>query len=156
VDFDLMMKLLGALHRHGVDYVLVGAAALNLLGVVRATEDIDIFVRPDEKNIDRLRQALRAIWDDPEIESISAEDLMGDYPAVRYGPPDGNLTIDILTRLGEAFHYEGIEARVIEFSGVRVCLATPRQLYEMKRGTVRPQDRADAEALREAFPREVD
>jgi len=48
-----------------------------------------------------------------------------------------------------------VEARKIIFPGVRVCLATPRQLYEMKRDTVRPQDRADAEALREAFPGEV-
>lgn len=156
MDFNLMLQLLRALDEHEVDYVLVGAAAMSILGLVRATEDIDLFVRPDEKNIERLRQALRSIWDDPEIEAISAADLLGDYPAVRYGPPDGSLTLDILTRLGEAFHFEEIEARKIIFSGIRVCLATPRQLFEMKRATLRPQDRADAEALREAFPTEVE
>jgi len=35
--------------------------------------------------------------------------------------------------------------------GVRVRVATPRMLYRMKKDTVRPQDRLDAEVLRERF-----
>jgi hypothetical protein len=34
---------------------------------------------------------------------------------------------------------------------VRVRVATPRTLYRMKKDTVRPQDRLDAQALRERF-----
>jgi hypothetical protein len=30
-------------------------------------------------------------------------------------------------------------------------MATPKALYELKRGTVRPLDRQDAEALRQEF-----
>lgn len=129
---------------------------MNLIGVLRATEDADLFVRPDGENIERLRQALRSVWDDPEIDTISTEDLLGDYPAVRYGPPTGSLTLDILTRLGEAFRFDELESRAVEFRGVRVHLATPRQLFKMKCGTVRPQDRVDAEAIREAFPGEFE
>jgi hypothetical protein len=32
-----------------------------------------------------------------------------------------------------------------------VSVATPRMLYRMKKDTVRPQDRADAERIRESF-----
>lgn len=35
--------------------------------------------------------------------------------------------------------------------GVPVRVATPRTLYAMKRGTVRPRDHADAAALQEKF-----
>ena len=34
-------------------------------------------------------------------DEISSADLLGEYPAVRYYPPTGDLYFDILTRLGE-------------------------------------------------------
>jgi hypothetical protein len=43
------------------------------------------------------------------------------------------------------------EAEVKEIEGIRVPVATPRALYRLKRGTVRPLDRQDAEALRQRF-----
>lgn len=42
---------------------------------------------PDERNIERLRNALSSVFDDPDILQITAGDLGGDYPAVQYGPP---------------------------------------------------------------------
>jgi hypothetical protein len=149
--FDEALRIVKALNASGVDYVVVGAVALSAHGLVRTTEDLDVFIRPDPSNVERLRQALRSVWDDPEIERITAEDLCGDYPAVRYGPPDGNLYIDILTRLGETTAWADLEAQDKEIQGVRVRVATPRTLYRMKRGTVRPIDQADAAALRSVF-----
>ena len=40
------------------------------------------------------------------IDEISTEDLLGDYPAVRYYPSEGELFLDIMTRLGEFATYE--------------------------------------------------
>jgi len=37
-----------------------------------------------------------------------------------------------------------------------ISVATPRMLYRMKRDTVRPQDRLDAEVIKEAFKLEED
>jgi len=148
---DRALRVVEELNAAGVDYVVVGAVALGAHGLVRATEDLDLFVRPDAANIERLRKALRAVWNDPEIEQITAEDLCGDYPAVRYGPPDGDLYIDILTRLGEATEYADLEAQDRKIGGVRIRVATPRTLFRMKRGTARPIDHADAAALRDAF-----
>jgi hypothetical protein len=39
----------------------------------------------------------------------------------------------------------------IDLEGTTICVATPDMLYEMKRDTVRPIDKADAAALRDAF-----
>jgi hypothetical protein len=125
--------------------------ALNVHGLLRATEDLDVFIRPDAENVDRLRTALESLWTDPSIAEITAEDLCGEFPAVRYGPPTGDLYLDILTRLGEATAYADLEAEDVDVDGVPVRVATPRTLYRMKRNTVRPIDRADAAALRAAF-----
>lgn len=148
---DDALRVIASFNEADVDYVVVGGTALNLHGLIRATEDLDVFVRPDAANIARLRQALGAVWADPDIEQITAEDLCGEYPAVRYGPPEGTLYLDILTRLGEATRFEDLEFEERVVLGVRVRVATPRTLYRMKRNTVRPIDRSDAEALRRAF-----
>jgi len=146
-----LLRILAALHEGGVEYVLIGGAALNVHGLVRATQDVDLFIPPERENVERLKQALRSLWDDPHIDEISADDLLGDYPAVRYGPPVGNVFLDILTRLGEAVRYEDLEAEEVVLEDTPVRVATPRTLYRLKRDTVRPIDRADALALRETF-----
>jgi len=146
-----ILQFLQALEREKVEYVLVGAVALSVQGIVRATQAIDIFVRPEPDNVERLKRALRAVWDDPEIDGIQFADLAGEYPAIRYGPPDGDLVIDLMTRLGEAYQFEDLKAETIPWEGVHVRVATPETLYRMKKGTIRPQDQADAANLRLRF-----
>jgi hypothetical protein len=106
VDYEVVGSLFRALEREGVRYKVVGAVALNLLGLPRATE---------------------------------------------YNPPDGTFHIDILQRLGDMFAYDDIEAEVLSVEDIRVPVATARTIYRMKKDTVRLQDRADAERLREHF-----
>ncbi len=152
MNFDAVKSVLAALEREEVQYVVFDAVAINLLGLPRATEDLDIFVAPEAENIERLRTALRSVFpEDSSIEEITAEDLLGDYPAVQYVPPEGTFYLDILTRLGEAFRYEDITSRRLDFDGLAVNVATPEVLYRMKKDTVRPKDWGDAEALRRRF-----
>jgi len=146
------MRVLRAFQATGLEYVLIGAAAMGFHGIVRATEDLDLFIRATPDNVERLRAALRAVYEgDPHISEISSQDLLGDYPAVRYFPPTGDLYFDVLTRLGEAASFETVEAEVKEVDGTQVRVATPSALYHLKKGTIRLQDKADAAALRERF-----
>jgi hypothetical protein len=108
VDFETTRDVLAAFEREGVVYAIVGAVALNLHGLARATQDLDIFVAPSADNIERLRNALRRVFDDPHIDEITAKDLLGDYPAIQYVPPDGTFFVDILSRLGEAFTFDDL------------------------------------------------
>lgn len=153
IDFEEAKRILATLEREGVRYVLIGAMAMAAQGLVRATHDLDFFVSPDPENVDRLKRAFKSLFDnDPNIEEISAEDLAGDYPALEYTPPHGRYSVDILSRLGEAFSYPDIESETVTTAeGTKISVATPRMLYRMKRDTVRPQDRLDAEVIKEQF-----
>jgi hypothetical protein len=156
MELDDAIKILAAFQREGVQYVLVGSMGMAVHGVIRATRDIDVFVRPDPDNVARLRRALAQVFVDPSIAEITSEDLAGDYPAVQYVPPEGDFWIDILARLGERFRYDEIEWQSVELDDVVVRVATPHMLYRMKRDTVRPQDKADAAELKRRFGLEDD
>lgn len=156
MDLEVTKKIAAAFEREGVRYMVFGAVALNLLGLARTTEDLDLFVAPERENLERLKVALRSVFDDPAIEEISTDELLGDYPAVQYVPPEGSFHLDILTRLGEAFQFQDLEPVRIELEGQLIWVASPRTLYRMKRGTVRPKDWGDAEALRQRFGLEGD
>ncbi len=147
-----MLRALRAFEQEGLEYVLIGAAAMGFHGLVRATEDLDILIHVTPENVERLKRAFRAAYDDdPNVEEINAADLLGDYPAVRYYPPSGDLYFDVMARLAEVASFETVSSEVKEIDGIRVRVATPDALYRLKKSTVRPLDRYDAEALRRHF-----
>jgi hypothetical protein len=151
MDFDVLKRVLAALEARRVRYVIFGAVALNLHGLARSTEDLDLFVDAEESNIEQLKLALKDAIADPEIDQITAADLLGSYPAVQYFPPGGAFHIDILTRLGDAFRFSDLETERVPYEDLLVTVVTPAMLYRMKRDTVRARDRSDAIALRERF-----
>lgn len=152
MDRDEILQVLRAFEEQGLDYVLIGAAAMAFHGIVRATEDLDFFIRATAENVERLKRAFRQVYsDDPNIDEISADDLLGEYPAIRYYPPSGDLYFDVMTRLGDAAAFDTVESVVMEIEGIRVWVATAQALYRLKKDTVRPLDRQDAEALRQQF-----
>jgi hypothetical protein len=152
MDIDRILVFLRELKNQSVDYVLVGAIAMTVHGIVRATQDVDIFLKPEEDNVSRMRVALKRLFpDDASIDEINATDLAGEFPAIRYNSPDGSLQIDILSRLGQAFSFDDIQFEEKLYEGIPVRVAIPDMLYRMKKDTVRLQDRADAEALKEIF-----
>ncbi len=53
-----LVQLLSRFRDHGVEYVLVGGQAVRLNGYLRATEDIDVLVKPTRVNGERIIRAL--------------------------------------------------------------------------------------------------
>jgi len=152
VDRDEIIRVLRAFEMAGFEYVLIGAAAMGFHGIVRATEDLDLFIKATPENVEKLRSALRQAYDnDPQVNEISSADLLGEYPAVRYVPPTGDLYFDVLTRLGEVASFDTIDAQIKDVQGTKVRVATPLALYRLKKDTVRVQDHVDAAALKERF-----
>jgi len=152
VERDELLRILRAFESEGLEYVLIGATAMGFQGLIRATEDVDLLMKATPENVQRLRRSFRmAYGEDPSIDEIRESDLLGEYPAVRYYPPKGDLFFDIITRLGDVASYDTVEAEIMEVEGVRVWVATPVALYRLKRDTARPLDHQDAAALRQRF-----
>ena len=144
MEFGELKRILAAFEKEDVRYILVGSMAMAAQGLVRATRDVDFFVDPAPKNVERLRRALKSLYDgDPSVDEITAAD--------QYTPPHGLYSMDILARLGTAFRYDELDSEVVVVEGIRARVATPRMLYRMKKDTARPQDRLDAERIRSHF-----
>jgi len=144
--FRRFLDIMRALYEEKADYVLIGGFAVILHGLSRLTVDIDIFIKPEAVNLERLKKALRRVFtSDDEIDSLTLEDLR-DYAVVRFGTVD-DFYIDLIAGIGEMFRYEDMEWEIREVEGVPVRIATPETLFRMKKDTVRPEDKRDARFL---------
>ena len=150
-QFGEYLRVLDAFEKYEVEYVLIGGFAVILYGMPRLTRDIDIFVEMIPQNIEKLRNALHSLFQDPTVEEITLGELEK-FPVIRYGTPAG-FSIDILSRLGEVATYEDLEYEVINIQGIDIKVATPETLYLLKKDTVRPEDKVDAMFLEEYIRR---
>jgi hypothetical protein len=143
--FEQFISVLDALEKHQVEYILVGGVAVILHGIERLTRDIDIFVKMERSNIQRLRDALHSLYDDESIDEITLEELQV-YSVIRFGVSD-DFCIDIMARIGEVAVYEDLEFETIRHEDVNIRIATPEALYNLKKDTIRHKDRFDAAYL---------
>jgi len=145
--FGRFLQVFDALEREKVDYVLIGGFAVILHGFPRLTQDIDLFIKPDEENVKRVVRCLKSIFNDSSIDDIDLK-MLKKYPVVRYGSPEG-FFIDLIIAIGEAFQYDDTRYEVREIEGHHIRLATAETLYKMKKDTMRPVDKSDSLFLKE-------
>ncbi len=145
--FSSFNKVLSAFEKHKVEYILVGGYAVALYGIPRATNDIDIFIKPEEKNFNKLRAALKEVFNDDSIEKIILSDKEL-YHVTRYGTPEG-YAIDILVQLGEMFNFYNIKSHEIEIDKIKVKVADIDSLIKMKENTPRNIDKEDLYYLKQ-------
>jgi hypothetical protein len=145
--FKDFFKVLDKFAKTKVEYILIGGFAVILHGLPRLTQDIDILIKNDKENIDKMRNALYSIFKDDSISEITKEEL-SKYSVIRYGTPNG-FYIDILVMVGEGKNYGMIDFEIIKINNVLVNIATIESLYNLKRDTIRPEDKKDAIFLKE-------
>lgn len=130
-------------------FLLVGAHALAIHGVPRATADLDIFVAADKTNAKRVWQALAAFGAPLESLGITVADLAKPDIVAQIGVPP--YRIDVLTGL-TGVRFKDAWARRFEttFEGLaEVPVISREDLIRNKRATGRTRDLADVEALGE-------
>ncbi len=142
-DADLV-SLARELNRLGVAYVVVGGFAINRLGFVRATEDIDLLIARDRANQTLVKQALE-ILPDRAIRELGDEDI-AQWVVVRV---NDDITVDLMTEAcGVRFEDTagGIETVVID--GVSIPFAGADLMLKMKQSS-REKDIADRSFLQQ-------
>ena len=50
MDRDEIVRVLRAFEASGLEYVLIGATAMGFHGLLRATEDLDLFILKDDED----------------------------------------------------------------------------------------------------------
>jgi hypothetical protein len=122
----------------------VGGVAVNAHGYVRATNDLDIFIRPTEENARAAFSALLALG--APLEGLQPGDLLDDEENLRFGPEEDH--IDILASIGEMPFDQVWQNRIeTEVEGLLIPFISKPDLIENKRQMGRLRDLADAEEL---------
>ncbi len=142
-DFKELLALFAA---HKVDYLIVGAHALAYHGEPRYTGDIDLFVRPDLENAERILKALHTFGFD--AVGLTIDDFSSPDYVVQLGVPP--VRIDIITSITGVTWDEAVTGRVEGRYGDQVVYYLgKKELILNKRATGRKKDLADIEALEE-------
>jgi hypothetical protein len=143
---DDFAEMLSALSAAGADFLVVGAHALAVHGIVRATGDLDIWVRPSEENAERVWAAL--VQFGAPLDRISQADLSRPDVVFQIGLPPRR--IDLLTSISAVEFEDAWPHRVMLLLGeLRVPVIDRQTLIRNKSATGRPRDLADVEELKD-------
>ena len=142
------LDLLGCLLAAGARFVVVGAHAMAVHGVPRATGDLDVWIDRDPGNVDRVWEALLR-FGAPVALGISKTDFATPGTVVQMGLPPRR--IDLMTEITGVDFEHAWRSRVShEVGGLSVPFLGRVELLRNKKATGRLKDLADLEALGEA------
>ena len=136
--------LLSEFNAHGVEYLVIGAHALAAHGHVRATKDLDVWVRPERRNAERVIAAL------DQFGAPTIDVTIGDFsePGITFQIGIEPVRIDIITAVDGLEFNTAWEGKVAsEYAGIPVFVISREHLIQNKRASARPQDVADIAAL---------
>jgi hypothetical protein len=144
-------RILRALAKHGVEYVLIGGLAVQTHGHVRTTNDADLIPAPTPANLERLASALRAL--DARVLNVGEEDTEVDAKMLpratiwQFVTRDGG--IDVMREVPGGRPYAELSDRAlhVRLGDIDVPVVDFDDLIRMKLARGRPVDLADVAAL---------
>lgn len=142
-DFKEFIELL---QKHKVEFLLVGGFAVALHGYPRYTDDLDVLVKREQENAERLLQAITEFGFGSlglEVQDFVKEDMI-----VQLGYPP--LRIDIITSISGIDDYKQLfeNAISIEAENMQLNIISLDDLIKNKESTNRSIDRTDAQKLK--------
>lgn len=142
-DFrDLLKELVAGEAR----FLIVGAHALSAHGVPRATVDLDIWIRSDADNAQRVYEALARFGAPLDALGVTVSDFTQAEMVAQFGLPPHR--VDILTSISGVSFDDAWEDRLEgDVEGIRVPIIGLRSFVLNKRASGRKKDLADLESL---------
>lgn len=155
INWSSVLKTLSA---EGLDFVVVGGAALALHGLPRTTLDIDIFIPASKQNFQILFSSL---LDNLKLESKqSVFRDNADQPELFVGQwftfsvKNGNDLVDVFFTDNESFNQLNHQSETITISNQKIRIASLSELRKMKKECGRPIDLADVALIDEIMKKE--
>jgi hypothetical protein len=142
-DFsDLLIELCEA----RAEFLLVGGWAVILYGHVRATDDMDVFVRPSATNSERVFAALEAFGTPLRAHGVAPAHFATEGDAYRFGIAP--LKIEVLTKISGVSFDEAVQgSKTFELDGHPIPYIGKSALIANKKAAGRHKDLADVEEL---------
>jgi hypothetical protein len=140
-DFSEFLRLLA---EHDVQYLLVGGYAVGFYGYVRATADLDVWIRRDHENAVRMVRALKAFGFD--LDTLQPNLFLQPDRVIRMGVPP--MRIEVLTSVSGVDFDTCYAEKVIErWDDAKVHVISLRHLKQNKRASGRAKDLSDLDYL---------
>jgi hypothetical protein len=151
--------VLEGLYKNHVKYLVVGGLSVNLYGVPRVTQDIDIIIAMTKGNILKITSLLKELGYVPRLP-VNPDDL-ANHDKVKYWIKNKNLkafsfyqrkanykVIDIVLVHPLDFEKSFINRTVKKAKDIEIYLASIEDIIKMKALSGRPQDLSDIEMLK--------
>ncbi|MDQ3130852.1 MAG: hypothetical protein M3Q99_08835 [Acidobacteriota bacterium] len=133
--------ILSAFIKEKVEFLVVGGYAMAFHGYVRATGDIDLWIRCSDENAEKVWRALQ-IFGAPLFD-LNIEDLKTPGMVFQIGLVPSR--IDVITQIdGVEFEAAWQEHKTVEIENLQIPVIGKTQLLINKQSTGRAKDRNDA------------
>jgi predicted nucleotidyltransferase len=142
--------ILRVFNAHGVEYLIVGGHAVSQHAEPRATKDLDVFIRNDATNAERVFQALVEFG--ASLAGLTVNDFRN-HPEMTFQIGMDPVRIDLLQSIDGVAFEDAWERRVestITTEAIPVHFISLEDLIANKLASRRTRDLADVEALRAA------
>jgi hypothetical protein len=142
--------LLSAFHAHGVKYLIVGGFAVIFHAQPRFTKDLDLFIKADAANAEATFAALAAFG--AALKDVRPQDFAERGTFFRFGrdPHGFDILPDIPGVDFDAAWERRVESVVDVKTGLKANFISADDLIASKLASGRPQDLADADAVKKA------
>jgi hypothetical protein len=155
--YDILEKLYHA----NIRYLIVGGLAVNLHGVPRVTQDIDLIISTDRENVEKLCNLLKELGYTPRLPEnplgIAQEAVRKEWIEKRnlkafsfYHQKDNYKVIDIVLDSPLDFEKAFEQKTCIAVRDITIYTVSINGLMQMKQAAGRPQDTSDVQMLKES------
>lgn len=148
IEDPLFVEFLKSAQKHDLRYMLIGGVAVNFHGVNRNTQDLDIWLAPNNHNRDLFIKVLLDLgYIEEEVTDIANEDFTGFFKCSIGEMP---FTIDCLTIVHHEISFDEAEKVMIKHNiGERIYINVVDYTFlrDMKLRTHRQKDWQDVSRL---------
>ena len=142
-----ILNLWNLLHKHHVQYIMVGGFATNLHGFQRTTGDLDIWIKDTLENRKKLRNTLNELGIG-DLSSIETTQFLTGWSSINL---NSGFELDVMTSL-KGFEQSTFDeclkiAPTAYIFDIPVKFLHLNQLIEAKKASARPKDLLDVMEL---------
>jgi len=156
INNPFYIEVLNALNSHNVEFILVGGLAVSYHGYSRYTGDLDLWIKPDAANMEKLYKTLKNLqYPANIIEDIKRNRDIENPTPIKLKDDHQRLKVDLMTNtFQQVFSWQECfnQCEIISVEDLKIPVVHINHLIRMKENTKRLdnslKDLVDVQELR--------